>query len=101
MLTLLFQNNCIAKKYTVHLTLAFLFFIAVIISGTSCTKKNDCQYCAENNKWPVANAGKDTIIVSPVDNILLNGIASFDPMVTSLNMNGIPFQSFPSAQGRR
>jgi hypothetical protein len=78
MITLLFQNNCTAKKYTVHLTFVFLFFIAVIISSSSCTKKDDCQYCAENNKWPVANAGKDTIIVSPVDNILLNGIASFD-----------------------
>ena len=79
MLTLLFRIPAAAKKYTAHLTWAFLFFIAVIISSMSCTKKDVCQYCAEDNKWPVANAGKDTIIVSPSDNILLNGGASFDP----------------------
>src|SRR5215216_642111 len=45
----------------------------------SCKKEHSCEKCLEKNKPPVANAGKDTTIILPVDSILLDGSTSFDP----------------------
>ena len=45
----------------------------------SCRKSTECETCREINKPPIAHAGKDTIIVLPVDSILLDGSLSEDP----------------------
>jgi len=45
----------------------------------SCRKSTECETCREINKPPIANAGKDTIIVLPVDSISLDGSLSKDP----------------------
>ena len=45
----------------------------------SCRKTPECETCRDINKSPIANAGKDTIIVLPVDSVSLNGSSSTDP----------------------
>lgn len=54
-------------------------FFIVVISFISCKKEYSCEGCRDKNQPPVANAGRDTIIVLPVDSIRLNGSASADP----------------------
>ena len=44
----------------------------------SCKKEFSCKDCIDNQP-PIANAGKDTAIILPVDSINLNGGASIDP----------------------
>ncbi|MGN6402482.1 MAG: PKD domain-containing protein [Flavisolibacter sp.] len=57
--------------------------IVVIISTAavlfSCKKELSCEGCANKNKPPIANAGKDSAITLPADSILLDGILSTDP----------------------
>jgi K319-like protein/Kelch motif protein len=53
-----------------------------IVAGAlyiSCRKSTECETCREVNKRPIANAGKDTILVLPLDSVLLNGGSSKDP----------------------
>jgi len=54
---------------------------SIIAAGIyfSCRKSPECESCREVNKSPIANAGKDTIIVLPLDSVLLNGSSSKDP----------------------
>ena len=54
--------------------LAGLFFVLACIMIFSCRKEP-----VYNNQPPVAAAGKDTIVVLPVDSVVLNGGASYDP----------------------
>lgn len=49
-----------------------------IVVIASCKKPTICENCEPVNKLPMADAGKDTIIVSPGDSILLDGSASHD-----------------------
>jgi len=61
-----------------------LFFILVLflLSGSvffSCRKERSCEGCINGNKPPIANAGRDTIIVLPQDSATLDGSASYDP----------------------
>ena len=51
--------------------LGFIFF--------SCKKESSCENCKEDNKPPIANAGRDTLIVLPQDSLGLDGSASHDP----------------------
>ncbi len=44
----------------------------------SCKKEYSCEECIGNNKPPIANAGKDTTIILPVDSVMLDGSASTD-----------------------
>jgi K319-like protein len=99
MLTQLFQQICATKTSNVHPRRVLLSLIVIIIAGTSCTKTEVCQYCAEDNKWPVANAGADTIIVFPSDSFLLNGTASFDPdgNIVKYEWYAVPVFPFSSA----
>jgi len=45
----------------------------------SCQKKFNCEDCKEGNKPPIAYAGKDTVIILPVDPVMLDGSISTDP----------------------
>jgi len=56
----------------------FYFTIAALVFA-SCSKKEVCEFCNQDNKRPIAKAGKDTIIVLPADSIQLNGGSSSDP----------------------
>jgi len=56
-----------------------LFFLAAFIAFFSCRKEpapRDVQ--TVENKPPIADAGNDTMIILPVDSIMLNGSASYD-----------------------
>jgi len=64
-----------AKKL-IHLS-ALLFFVVAIF--LSCKKEILCESCNENNKPPIANAGRDTVIVLPRDSVMLDGSNSYDP----------------------
>lgn len=55
--------------------LATLITIIVI----SCKKETSCEGCNSSNLPPVAIAGDNQVISSPVNTILLNGTASYDP----------------------
>ena len=44
----------------------------------SCKKELSCENCLETNKPPIADAGRDTLIVLPADSIYLDGSASKD-----------------------
>ena len=45
---------------------------------TGCQKHYRCRVCPDS-KPPIANAGKDTTIILPVNSIPLDGSASVDP----------------------
>lgn len=45
----------------------------------SCKKEGVNLASSEPNQLPFANAGRDTVIVLPVDSVLLDGSASYDP----------------------
>ncbi len=72
----------------------FVFMVAMAI--VSCKKEDVCEICNEHNKWPVANAGKDTIIVLPTDRIMLDGSASNDPDGSITNYKWSAIASFLS-----
>jgi N-acetylneuraminic acid mutarotase len=57
---------------------AFILCIGIVIF-VSCKKEYSCEGCADQNKPPIAIAGKDTIIVLPVDSAKLEGSLSSDP----------------------
>ena len=58
----------------------FLFcFLCGLLLINSCKKEFSCEDCREENKPPVAKAGRDTIIILPGDSLLLDGSASKDP----------------------
>jgi len=59
--------------------LLFNISIAGSIIFTSCKKELSCEGCIDGNKPPIANAGRDTTIVLPVDSVMLDGSASTDP----------------------
>jgi hypothetical protein len=63
--------NKILFALAIGILAAALFF--------SCRKNSECRTCRAINKSPIANAGKDTIIVLPPDSVLLNGSSSKDP----------------------
>jgi hypothetical protein len=65
------MRNKILLPFTIGILAVALFF--------SCRKNRECETCRETNKSPIANAGKDTIIVLPLDSVLLNGSSSKDP----------------------
>lgn len=56
--------------------LSLMIFMLLYIS---CKKEKSCENCRDSNKPPIANAGKDTIIVLPVDSMKLDGSLSSDP----------------------
>jgi len=62
-----------------NLIRAIFLFMTATVAIASCKKENDCCIDNDSNKWPIANAGKDTILVLPLDNIILDGSASYDP----------------------
>lgn len=66
-------------------------FMITILAIVSCRKTDVCETCNQNNVWPVAKAGTDTIIVLPADSILLNGSSSSDPdgNITDYNWSAI------------
>jgi len=53
--------------------------IVVIIILVSFKKEFSCEGCADKNKPPIANAGRDTTIALPKDSISLDGSNSSDP----------------------
>src|SRR5688572_21913245 len=59
------------------------FIALLLLAGTlvyvSCKKEYSCENCRDTNKPPVADAGKDTIIILPMDSTMLDGSASTDP----------------------
>jgi hypothetical protein len=65
-----------------------------MLAIVSCKKNDVC--CINNNRWPVANAGRDTIIVSPTDRMILDGSASFDPDGNIVMYKWSPIQTFIS-----
>lgn len=52
--------------------------ITIICFLAGCKKEYRCRRCIDPNKPPVANAGKDTTLILPVNSILLDGSASAD-----------------------
>jgi PKD domain/Kelch motif len=63
----------------------FLKLAALVISlagvlYVSCSKEFSCESCnIKLNQPPVASAGRDTTYILPIDSIILNGTASYDP----------------------
>ena len=53
--------------------LAFIFLAGMLIL-LSCAKEYSFERSDEKNKPPIANAGRDTVLVLPVDSISLEGI---------------------------
>src|SRR5688500_18429873 len=57
--------------------------IFILLAGAlvhrSCKKEFLCQNRRETNKPPDAHAGKDSVIIFPLDSIILDGSASIDP----------------------
>ncbi|HEV8285703.1 MAG TPA: PKD domain-containing protein [Chitinophagaceae bacterium] len=64
--------------------IAFILYIGIVFF-ISCKKEHSCENCVEKNKPPIANAGKDTIIVLPVDSVKVDGSLSSDPDGTITN----------------
>ena len=57
-----------------------LFVTAIcLLIFLACSKEKSCENCRGNNKPPVAIAGSDQLIQIPLDSILLDGSASYDP----------------------
>jgi hypothetical protein len=69
-----YKDILMPKKY-------FFLLVPALLSGSiffSCRKDVSCKGCITRNKPPVANAGRDIIIVLPQDSVSLNGSASYD-----------------------
>jgi hypothetical protein len=57
--------------------IAFVLIVVAVVL-ISCNKELRCYTCNQNNP-PIANAGRDTILVLPKDSTILDGNASTDP----------------------
>ena len=57
----------------------YSFFITIILLVISCQKEPSCENCTGSNKPPIADAGRDTLIVLPQDSLRLDGSVSHDP----------------------
>ena len=64
----------------------FKIVVFVVLAGVailiSCQKKFLCADCEVVNQPPIADAGRDTVIVLPIDSTTLDGSASTDPDAT-------------------
>ncbi|HET9745487.1 MAG TPA: PKD domain-containing protein [Chitinophagaceae bacterium] len=62
-------------------TSLFLFIIVFVVSILffSCEKEISCEGCSSRNKYPIAVAGQNQIIILPTDSVLLDGNSSSDP----------------------
>ena len=69
---------------------------AVVLLQLACTKEYSCENCQPKNKPPIANAGTDSLIILPVDSIMLDGSHSIDPdgVITSFLWKKISGPSF-------
>src|SRR5215211_8248061 len=57
----------------------FVVFVYGMFIFHSCRKEYSCENCRETNKPPIANAGRDTILILPSDFVMLSGDGSHDP----------------------
>lgn len=61
----------------------FIFFLSLFILSMllflACKKETSCENCLEDSKPPIANAGKDTLVILPPDSVKLDGSSSYDP----------------------
>src|SRR5947207_8126173 len=64
-------------KWTLFTTLIVLSITATI--APSCQKELSCEGCSTGNQLPIAVAGPDQLVTLPIDSVLLNGTASYDP----------------------
>ena len=64
------------KSFVLRL-IASIAFTGIIV--LSCKKEYSCEGCNDSNKFPFAMAGADQLISLPVNSIILNGTASYDP----------------------
>ncbi len=69
---------------------SLLQFISIVLltgalSYVSCKKEDACENCRGANEPPIANAGRDTIIILPIDSAILDGSTSSDPDGTISN----------------
>ncbi|HEX5024767.1 MAG TPA: kelch repeat-containing protein [Agriterribacter sp.] len=55
-----------------------LILLLVLLTYTSCKREYSCENCITHNQPPIAVAGKDTVIILPVDSVYLDGSASTD-----------------------
>ena len=62
-----------------NVSFLLLFLLVVLFVFFSCRKDPTYEIPIAENKPPVAHAGNDTTIVLPVDSVVLNGSASYDP----------------------
>ncbi|MEP7373100.1 MAG: PKD domain-containing protein [Chitinophagaceae bacterium] len=73
--------------------LLFQFTALLLLTGAigylSCKKEYSCENCRDVNKPPIANAGRDTTIVLPIDSVRLDGSASTDPDGSIINFQWI------------
>lgn len=60
------------------LKIAVLVLLTGALLYVSCKKEYSCENCRETNKSPIANAGRDTIIILPTDSVSLDGSTSSD-----------------------
>src|SRR5262245_5667437 len=56
-----------------------LFLVVTYSLFFSCRKEPNRDALISENKPPIARAGNDTLIMLPVDSIVLNGTSSYDP----------------------
>src|SRR5215204_5882949 len=64
------------KNIALHIILFSVVACAILLS---CRKEYSYKGGIGNNKPPIANAGRDTIITLPIDSLILDGSKSFDP----------------------
>ena len=67
------------KQLKQVLRISVFALLTGVVIFISCKKEYSCENCRETNKAPIANAGKDTAIILPVDSVTLDGRASSDP----------------------
>ena len=56
-----------------------VILLAGVLIYISCKKDHSCETCQDANRPPISNAGRDTMIILPVDSVILNGNFSSDP----------------------
>ena len=64
-------------KWTLFTILIVLSITAII--ALSCKKEYSCEGCNTGNQLAIAVAGPDQLVTLPIDSVLLNGTASYDP----------------------